>query len=305
MQQQCRPHACTGPSRPDSAAGGNRTDIHHGMALRINTNIASLTAQRALSSINGRLAGNFRRLATGLRINTAADDAAGLAISERLRAQVRSQDQARRNAQDGISLVQTGEGALNEVGNILLRLRELAVQSANGTVSSNDRATLEEEFRELVDEIDRIGRSTAFNGINLLDGSSSSVAFQVGAGTDISVNTLSASLSPVLATGLGLDVLGLTTATAASTAMEAIDTAIDSVARTRGRFGAVQNRLQFTINNLSVQAENLAAAESRIRDVDIAQETAGLARNQILQQAAVAILAQANTQPQLALQLIG
>jgi len=275
------------------------------MALRINTNIASLTAQRALASVNERLAGNFRRLATGLRINSAADDAAGLAISERLRAQVRSLDQAKRNAQDGISLVQTGEGALDEVGNILLRLRELAVQSANGTISSADRDTLDEEFRELVDEIDRIGRSTAFNGINLLDGSSSSVTFQVGAGTNVEINTLSASLSPVLATGLGLDVLGLTNASAATTAMDAIDTAIDSVARTRGRFGAMQNRLQFTINNLTVQAENLAAAESRIRDVDIARETADLARNQILQQAAVAMLAQANSQPQLALQLIG
>jgi flagellin len=275
------------------------------MALRINTNIASRTAQRALASINERLAGNFRRLATGLRINTAADDAAGLAISERLRAQVRSLDQARRNAQDGISLVQTGEGALDEVGNILLRLRELAVQSANGTISSADRQTLDEEFQVLVDEIDRIGRSTAFNGINLLDGSSSTVTFQVGAGTDPTVNTLSAGLSPVLATGLGLDVLGLSNVGAATTAMDAIDTAIDSVARTRGRFGAMQNRLQFTINNLTVQAENLAAAESRIRDVDIARETADLARNQILQQAAVAILAQANSQPQLALQLIG
>ncbi|MFN3244198.1 MAG: flagellin [Planctomycetota bacterium] len=275
------------------------------MALRINTNIASRTAQRALASINERLAGNFRRLATGLRINTAADDAAGLAISERLRAQVRSLDQARRNAQDGISLVQTGEGALDEVGNILLRLRELAVQSANGTISSADRQTLDEEFQVLVDEIDRIGRSTAFNGINLLDGSSSTVTFQVGAGTDQTVNTLSAGLSPVLATGLGLDVLGLSNVGAATTAMDAIDTAIDSVARTRGRFGAMQNRLQFTINNLTVQAENLAAAESRIRDVDIARETADLARNQILQQAAVAILAQANSQPQLALQLIG
>jgi len=275
------------------------------MALRINTNIASLTAQRALQSVTDRLAGNYRRLATGLRISTAADDAAGLAISERLRAQVRSIDQAQRNAQDGISLVQTAEGSLDTVGSILLRLRELATQSANGSISSADRATLDEEFQSLVNEVDRIGRSTTFNGIQLLDGSASTITFQVGFGTTAGIDTLAASLSPVLATGLGLDVLGLSNVGAATTAMDAIDAAIDSVSRTRGRFGAMQNRLQFTIDNLAVQKENLAAAESRIRDVDIARETADLARNQILQQAAVAMLAQANTQPQLALQLLG
>jgi len=275
------------------------------MGLRINSNIASMTAQRALASVTERLAGNYRRLATGLRISTAADDAAGLAISERLRAQVRSLNQAKRNAADGISLVQTGEGALDEVSNILIRLRELAVQSKNGSMSSVDRATLDEEFQSLVDEVDRIGRSTEFNGIKLLDGSSSSISFQVGAGTDPVINTLSANLSAVLATGLGIDVLGLSTASAASTAMDAIDSAINSVSRSRGRFGAMQNRLQYTINNLQVQAENLAAADSRIRDVDIAYETAQLARNTILQQAAVAMLAQANSQPQLALQLLG
>lgn len=275
------------------------------MALHINSNIASMTAQRALASVTQRLAGNYRRLATGLRITSAADDAAGLAISERLRAQVRSLNQATRNAADGISLVQTGEGALNEVSDILGRLRELAVQSASGTISNADRATLDEEFRSLVDEVDRIGRSTEFNGIKLLDGSTSSISFQVGAGTDPTINTLSANLSAVLATGLGIDVLGLSSASAANTAMTAIDSAIDSVSRSRGRFGAMQNRLQYTINNLEVQAENLSAADSRIRDVDIAYETAQLARNSILQQAAVAMLAQANSQPQLALQLLG
>jgi flagellin len=275
------------------------------MALRINTNIASLTAQRALASVTERLSGNYRRLATGLRISTAADDAAGLAISERLRAQVRSLNQAKRNAADGISLVQTGEGALNEVSGILLRLRELAVQSANGTVSDTDRATLDEEFQSLVAEVDRIGRSTEFNGIKLLDGSSSNVTFQVGSGTTVGVDTLSANLSAVLATGLGIDVLGLTNASAASSAMSALDSAIDSVSRSRGRLGAMQNRLQYTVNNLQVQSENLSAADSRIRDVDIAYETAQLARNSIMQQAAIAMLAQANSQPQLALQLLG
>lgn len=274
------------------------------MGLRINSNIASLTAQRALQSVTDRLSGNYRRLATGLRIATAADDAAGLAISERLRAQVRSINQAKRNAQDGTSLVQTAEGALSEVSNILTRLRELAVQSANGTVSGDDRKTLDEEFRTLVDEVNRIGRSTEFNGIRLLDGSSSSVTFQVGAGTSPGIDTMSVNLSAILATGLGLDTLGLTNASAANIAMDAIDTAINSVSGARGRFGAMQNRLDYTISNLANRAENLSAAESRIRDVDIASETAQLARNQILQQAAVAMLAQANSQPQLALRLI-
>ena len=274
------------------------------MALRINTNILALTAQRALASVTERLSGNYRRLSTGLRIATASDDAAGLAISERLRAQVRSLNQAKRNAADGVSLVQTGEGALNEVSNILLRLRELAVQSANGTISSTDRQTLDEEFQSLVNEVDRIGRATEFNGIKLLDGSTSTISFQVGSGTSIGIDTLSANLSAVLATGLGIDMLGLTNASAASSAMTALDSAIDSVSRSRGRLGAVQNRLQYTINNLDVQAENLSAADSRIRDVDIAYETAQLTRNSIMQQVAIAMLAQANSQPQLALQLL-
>ena len=275
------------------------------MGLRINTNIASITAQRSLASITDRIAGSYRRLSTGLRITSAADDAAGLAISERLRAQVRSLDQARRNAQDGISLVQTGEGALNEVGNILLRLRELAVQASNGTMSSNDRSTLDEEFQSLVDEIDRIGRGTEFNGIKLLDGSASTVLFQIGYGTNAGIDTLGASLSAVLATGLGLDVLGVTNIGAATTSMSAIDDAINSVSRVRGRFGAMQNRLESTIRYLGVQQENLTAAESRIRDVDIARETAELVKLQIMQQVSVSILAQANQQPQLVLRLLG
>lgn len=275
------------------------------MGLRINTNIPAMVAQRSLTQINDRLAIGYRRLATGLRINSAADDAAGLAISERLRAQVRSLDQARRNALDGISLVQTGEGALAEVGNILLRLRELAMQSANGSVSNTDRSTLDEEFQQLVDEIDRIGRGTEFNGIKLLDGSASTVLFQVGIGTNAGVDSIATSLSPVLATGLGLAVLGLTNVSAATTAIDALDAAIDSVSRVRGSFGAMQNRLDSTIRNLAMQAENLTAAESRIRDVDFAREAAEVAKYSILQQAAISVLAQANSQPQLALRLLG
>ena len=275
------------------------------MGLRINTNIASMTAQRSLAQVTDRLAGRYRRLATGLRIATAADDAAGLAISERLRAQVRSLDQARRNAADGISLVQTGEGSLNEVGNILLRLRELAVQASNGTLSSTDRQTLDDEFAQLVKEVDRIGRGTEFNGIKLLDGSASTVVFQIGFGTQDGIDRLAAGLSPVLATTLGLDVLGVTNVANARSSLTAIDDAINSVSSTRGRFGAMQNRLESTIRYLGVQSENLAAAESRIRDVDFAHETAEMAKDQILQQAAIAVLAQANTQPQLALRLLG
>ena len=275
------------------------------MGLRINTNVASLVAQRGLGTVTERLAGNYRRLSTGLRIASAADDAAGLAISERLRAQVRSLQQASRNAADGISLVQTAEGALSETSNILLRLRELAIQAANGSISGQDRQTLDEEFQALVDEIDRIGRGTEFNGIRLLDGSASSIAFQVGAGTTSGIDSLAAGLAPALATTLGLDVLGVTNSLAATSALDAIDTAIDSISGLRGKFGAMQNRLASTIRFLGIQAENLTAAESRIRDVDVARETADLARNQILQQAAIAMLAQANSQPQLALQLLG
>lgn len=275
------------------------------MGLRINTNIASLNAQRNLTTITDRLAVHYKRLSTGLRITSAADDAAGLAISERLRAQVRSLDQAKRNAQDGISLVQTGEGALNEVGDILIRLRELAVQASNGSVSSQDRTTLNDEFQQLVQEVDRIGRASQFNGIHLLDGSSSSVSFQIGLGITSGVDTLSAGLSPVLATSLGLDVLGVTNVGSATSSLTALDSAINSLSRVRGSFGAMQNRLEHTINYLGVQAENLSAAESRIRDVDIAKETAELARDQILQQAAIAVLAQANSQPQLMLRLLG
>jgi flagellin len=275
------------------------------MGLRVNTNIASINAQRALANVTQRLEGNFRRLATGLRITTAADDAAGLAISERLRAQIRSLGQAKRNANDGISLTQTAEGAMDEVNSILIRLRELAVQSANGTVSTIDRNTLQEEFNALRAEIDRIGRSTEFNSISLLDGSSSVVAFQVGAGTDAAINQISVSLDPMLATSLALNTLDIGSGGDSSLAIGQIDAAINSVSSLRGSLGAVQNRLGSTIRNLAVQLENITAANSRIRDVDVAHETAALTRNSIMQQAAIAILAQANAQPTAALSLLG
>jgi len=275
------------------------------MGLRVNTNVASINAQRNLSTVNQRLGGNFRRLSTGLRISTAADDAAGLAISERLRSQVRSLEQGKRNANDGISLVQTAEGALNEVSSILTRLRELAIQSSNGSVSDQDKSTLDEEFQSLVSEVNRIGRSTEFNGIKLLDGSSSSVSFQVGFGTTSGIDTMSVSLSAALTTSLSLNSLDISSTGSTTTAITNIDTAINSVSSLRGSLGAVQNRLGSTINNLAIQTENLSAAESRIRDVDVAYETAQLTRNNILQQASISVLSQANAQPQSALQLIG
>ena len=274
------------------------------MGLRVNTNIASINAQRNTSRVTARLARNYQRLSTGLRISTAADDAAGLAISERLRSQVRSLSQASRNANDGISLVQVGEGALNEVSNILVRLRELAIQSANGSSSTADKNTIKEEFDSLVNEINRIAQSTEFNGIRLLDGSSSSVTFQVGINTTAGIDQLNVTLTPALTTTLGLSSVDVGSNGDTSTAITAIDSAINSISQLRGRFGSLQNRLQSTIANLGVAAESLSAAESRIRDVDVAYETAQLTRNNILQQASISILSQANSQPQAALQLL-
>jgi flagellin len=201
--------------------------------------------------------------------------------------------------------VQTAEGALNEVSSILTRLRELAIQSSNGSVSNQDKETLDEEFQSLVNEVNRIGRSTEFSGIKLLDGSSSTVSFQVGFGTTSGIDTLSVSLSPALSTTLSLNSLDIGSGGATTTAISNIDAAINTVSSLRGSLGAVQNRLGSTINNLAVQVENLSAAESRIRDVDVAYETAQLTRNNILQSASISVLSQANSQPQTALQLLG
>ncbi len=271
------------------------------MGLRVNTNVLSMTAQRNLSNVSARLQGNFARLSSGLRIATAADDAAGLGISERLRAKIRSLDQAGRNANDGISLVQTAEGALNEVNANLVRMRELAVQAANGTLNTGDRAALDAEFGALIEEIDRVGTQTDFNGISLF-AAASSIDIQIG--TDAG-ETIAISLAAVTDTALGISSSSVTTVSNANTALSAIDTALDSVTSARGDLGAVQNRLQSTSRSIEATRENLSAAESRIRDVDIARETADLTRNSILQQAAVSVLSQANIQPQLALGLLG
>ena len=271
------------------------------MGLRVNTNIASMTAQKNLGAVSGRLQGNFSRLSSGLRIASASDDAAGLGISERMRSQIRSFAAAGRNAQDGVSLVQTADGALQEVSNNLSRMRELAVQASNGTLTTGDRATLDNEFQELISEIDRIASDTVFNGVNLLDGSSASISIQAGinSGETISMTMADVSAATLALTG------DVTSAANASTALGVLDTAIDSVTTGRGQLGAGINRLNSAIQSIATVRENLSAAESRIRDVDVAMETADLARNSILQQASVSVLAQANQQPQLALSLLG
>ncbi len=271
------------------------------MGLRVNTNIASMTAQRNLNAVSTRLSGNFARLSSGLRIASASDDAAGLGISERMRSQIRSFAVAGRNAQDGVSLTQTAEGALQEVGNNLTRMRELAVQAANGTLNATDRATLDNEFQELSAEIDRIATQTTFNGVALLDGSSASLDIQVGVNA---AETITVALADSTAATLAVDTLDVTSIANAGTAIAALDAAIDTVSTSRGTLGASQNRMTSAIASIANAKENLAAAESRIRDVDVAAETADLTRNSILQQAAVSVLSQANVQPQLALRLL-
>jgi flagellin len=275
------------------------------MGLRVNTNVMSLNAQRELFNVTDRLSGNFRRLSSGLRISTGADDAAGLGISERMRAQIRSYEQAGRNAQDGVSLVQTAEGALNEVNNNLVRMRELSIQAANGTLNTGDRLAVDNEFQQLIAEIDRIAETTDFNGISLLNDTSGTVTIDLQVGTE-SGETVQVNLVDMTDAGLGLTTAGfdLLTVSGASGALNTIDAAIDSVTNARSDLGATQNRLQSTLRSTQVASENLSAAESRIRDVDIAHETADLTRNSIMQQAAVSVLAQANAQPQVALSLL-
>ena len=272
------------------------------MGLRVNTNVASMTAQRNLFGVTSRLQGNFARLSSGLRIATAADDAAGLGISERMRSQVRSYAVAGRNAQDGISLAQTEEGALNEVSNILVRMRELAMQSANGTLSTEDRLTADTEFQALSAEIDRVSDQTTFNGIQLLDGTVASLDIQVGINAN---ETITITNEDVSTTTLAINAEDVLTITGANAAITALDTAINTINTARGNLGASQNRMQSALSSIMSAREYLSAAESRIRDVDVASETADLTRNSILQQAAASVLAQANMQPQLALSLLG
>ena len=285
------------------------------MAVRIFNNIPSLTAQRILGVNNNRLALSVERISSGIRINRAADDAAGLAISEGLRSDIRALRQAVRNASDGISLLNVTEGALNEQSGILIRLRELSSQAATGTVGSTERATIQLEFTALRSELDRITATTEFNGAKLINGNlASSVSatshtlIQIGidstANSRIDLNT-QINLDSIDSTQLEIHNLSVTASAEALTSLDKINDAIASITASRGKVGAVQNRLTRSIANLSVSVENLTAAESSIRDADIAEEVAELTRNQILVQTATAMVGQANLIPQSVLQLLG
>lgn len=276
---------------------------------RINSNIAAITAARNLRIVQGNLNKSIERLSSGLRVNRGADDAAGLAISESLRAQVRGYNQSVRNANDGISLVQTAEGALNELNALLTRAFELATQAANGTLGTNERNAIHNEFTSIVTEITRISDTTQFNNTKLLDGTLASgataVNIQVGisnnANSRISLNVV----KDVDATNLSINDQFLSTAAGALSALAKISSAISTVSTVRGALGAVQNRLTSAINSLEITSENLQAAESLIRDADFAYETAEFTKNSILNQAATAVLAQANMVPQSVLTLLG
>ena len=284
------------------------------MAIRIFNNIPSLNAQRILGINNDRLAQSVERISSGIRINRGSDDAAGLAISEALRSDIRALRQAVRNSNDGISLINVTEGALNEQSGILIRLRELASQAATGTVGSTERQTIQLEFNALRLEIDRIAATTEFNGQKLVDGSLASgvvaanqILVQVGinSNTESRINlNESIGLDAITSSSLSLDTLSLTNAGGALTALDSMNSAIAVITSGRGKVGAVQNRLVRTISNLSITIENLQAAESSIRDADIAEEIAELTRNQILVQSATAMVGQANMIPQSILQLL-
>jgi flagellin len=274
----------------------------------INTNVQSLNAQRNLAASSGSLATSMQRLSSGLRVNSAKDDSAGLAIAERMNAQVKGMNVAIRNANDGISLAQTAEGALGKVGDSLQRMRELAVQSANGTNSADDRLNLDAEYQELALEVQRVLEGTTFNGETLLDGAGGTAgtfSFQIGANnvdTDkIDIVTTDLAGSADITTATGGDV---TTAATALTAMDSLDTAIDAITTARAGFGAAQNRFESVISNLQIASENQAASRGRIMDADFAVETSNLSRGQILQQAGTAMIAQANQLPQGVLSLL-
>jgi flagellin len=274
------------------------------MSFTVNTNPSSLNAQRNLTSTQRALSGNLARLSSGYRINQAADDAAGLGISEKLKAQIRGLAQASRNANDGVSMIQVAEGAMNEQAGILTRLRELAVQAANGTLGSDERSFIGVEATEITSELDRISVVTEFNGVKMLGADAGTVTMQVGihGTTD---DQLDITFGATDSGTLGVDSLDFSSAAAAQSALTTIDTAINTLSTSRATIGAAQNRLLVTMNNLAVAHENLSAANSRIRDVDVAQETSEMTKNQILTQAGVSVLSQANQLPSAALSLLG
>jgi flagellin len=274
------------------------------MGLRVNSNTASINAQRNLANTTVGLQKSLQRLSSGLRITRAADDAAGLAISEGFRADVRSLGQAQRNGNDGISLLQVAEGALNEVSGLLVRQRELAIQAANGTLGTAERATIDAEFADLTAEITRIAEVTQFNGTTVLNDAGGSIDFQIGINATAN-DRISVSGVDATATGIGTTGQSLATQTGARAALAVLDSGISQVASLRAGFGTVQNRLESALRSIAVAVENTTAAESRIRDVDFASETAELTRNQVLQQAGISVLAQANVSTQSALSLLG
>jgi len=274
--------------------------------MRINTNIGALNAWKNLVVTDNLMAKSLEKLSSGYRINRAADDAAGLAISEKMKAQVAGLRQAVRNAQDGISLIQTAEGALSETHSILQRMRELAVQASSDTIEDADRDAIEKEITSLRDEIDRIANTTQFNGKPLLNGSFASTSLEILIGANAATQEIiSFTIPSMAAASLGIDSISVATIGDAKSAVSAIDTAIASVSDIRAKLGAQQNRLEHSINNLNTAAENLEAAGSRIRDVDMALEIANFTRHQILLQAGTAMLAQANIRPQAVLKLLG
>jgi len=270
----------------------------------INHNIIALNAWRGLSTTNTAIAKSLEKLSSGLRINRAADDAAGLAISEKMRGQIRGLNQALRNAQDGISLLQTGEGALNETHAILQRMRELSVQASNDTYTSTDRNQIQKEVDQLVNEINRIGTTTEFNTTKLLDGTLSTSPAKIHIGANKGQN-LVITINVMTASALGVNSISISTQAKANSAITLVNSAITLVSTQRAKLGAVQNRLEHTINNLGVASENLTAAESRVRDVDMAKEMMKYTRSNILVQAGATMLAQANMAPQAVLRLLG
>ncbi|MBP2017022.1 flagellin [Symbiobacterium terraclitae] len=277
--------------------------------MRINTNMAALNAWRNMSVNNTHMSKSLEKLSSGYRVNRAADDAAGLAVSEKMRAQIRGLNMAVRNAQDGVSLVQTAEGGAQKIQDMLQRMRELAVQASSDTLTDNDRALLNEEFGNLADEIRRTSMSTKFNEKDLINSAAEALGaltIQVGPGTDPNSDHIEITLQSLEDTDLGVDkaTLNINTKAAAQNAIGAIDTAINTVSVARANLGALQNRLEAAIETLQIQSENLTAAESRIRDADMAFEMAQFTKYQILQQASMAMLAQANTAPQAILSLL-
>jgi flagellin len=277
------------------------------MGLRINTNISSLSAQRALGQTKNNLDNNFRKLSTGERVTRAADDAAGLAISEKLKAHIRGVRQAKRNADDGISLIQTAEGGLNEVSNIIIRLRELAIQAASDTVGDTERGFSNIEFQQLKNELQRISEGAEFNGRKLLNGEGGFVDIQVGIHNDPTLDRITYDSGSVDASleALGLTAESIADKSGAQLSLQKLDDALVRTNGARANLGALQNRLQSAVNTLGITDENYSAANSRIRDVDVAAETADMTRNNILASAGVSVLSQANQAPQAALKLLG